>query len=128
MRYHNPDSGLRIDLSGLDEERKRFYQSAIEMLDRNVDWLDFEGFAFSFGSPVFKASHNRQEVLTDPLFIVLKDMWLRLGIRQGLVAPSKEKAISGKARESRQASSHIPAHRGHMAIADKPSVPSRRRR
>jgi hypothetical protein len=128
MRYHNPDSGLRIDLSNLDAERRRFYQSAIEMLDRNVDWLEFENFAFSFGSPIFKASYDRQEVLTDPLSIVLKDIWLRLGIRQGMVAPSKEGPTRGKARESRQAGSHISAHRGHMAIADKPALPSRRRR
>ncbi len=126
MRYHNPDSGLRIDLSNLDTERSRFYQSAIEMLDRNVDWLEFEGFAFSFGSPVFKSSRDRQKVLTDPLFLALKDIWLRLGIRQGMVAPSKEIPI--RAKESRKAGSHIPAHRGHMAIADKPSVPARRRR
>jgi hypothetical protein len=125
MRYHNPDSGLRIDLSDLDTGRRRFYQSAIEMLDRNVDWLEFEAFAFSFGSPVFKSSKDRQEVLTDPLFLVLKDIWLRLGIRQGMVAPSKERP---RAKESRQAGSHIPAHRGHMAIADKPAVPARRRR
>ena len=128
MRYHNPDSGLKIDLGGLDAERQRFYRLAIEQLHANVDWLDFEEFAFSFGSPVFKASRDRQEVLTDPLFIVLKDIWLRLGIRQGMVAPSKEIPTRGKARESRQAGSHVPAHRGDMAIADKPSVSSRRRR
>ena len=128
MRYNNPDSGLQIDLTDLDVERQRFYRSAVEQLHANVDWIDFENFAFSFGSPVFKASHDRQEVLSDPLFLVLKDMWLRLGIRQGMVAPSKEKPTRGKARESRKASSHLPAHRGHMAIADKPAVSSRRRR
>lgn len=128
MRYHNPVSGLRIDLTSLDADQKDFYQSAIEQLDANVDWIDFENFAFSFGSPVFKLSRDRQEVLTDPLFLVLKDIWLRLGIRQGMVAPSKEKLTRGKARESRQAGSHSPAHRSDMAIADKPSVPSRRRR
>lgn len=128
MRYHNPDSGLRIDLTSLDAVKKRFYQSAIEQLEANVDWIDFENFAFSFGSPLFKSSRDRQEVLSDPLFLVLKDMWLRLGIRQGMVAPSKEKPTRGKARESRKAGSHIPAHRSDMAIADKPLVPSRRRR
>jgi len=128
MRYHNPDSGLQIDLTGLDADRKNFYRLAVEQLDANVDWLEFENFAFSFGSPIFKASYDRQDVLSDPLFIVLKDMWLRLGIRQGMVAPSKEKPTRGKARESRQAGSHIPAHRSDMAIADKPSVPTRRRR
>ena len=128
MRYHNPDSGLRIDLTGLDKERKRFYRSAIEQLDANVDWLEFEGFAFSFGSPIFKASYDRQDVLSDPLFLVLKDIWLRLGIRQGMVAPSKEKLTRGKARESRQTGSHITSHRSDMAIADKPAIPARRRR
>jgi hypothetical protein len=126
MRYQNPDSGLLIDLSSLDYDRKRFYHSAIEQLNANVDWLEFENFAFSFGSPIFKAVHDRQEVLTDPLFVVLKDIWLRLGIRQGMVAPSKE--IPTRAKKSRKAGSHIPAHRGHLAIADKPAVSSRRRR
>ncbi len=90
MRYHNPDSGLRIDLSGLDSERKQFYQLAIAKLEANVPWLEFENFAFSFNSPVFRASRNRREVLSDPLYLALKDIWLRLGIRQGLVAPLKE--------------------------------------
>jgi hypothetical protein len=128
MRYANPDSGLRIDLTRLDADQKHFYQSAIEQLDANVDWIDFENFAFSFGSPVFKLSRDRKEVLTDPLFLVLKDIWLRLGIRQGMVAPSKEKASRGKTRETRKAGSHIATHRSDMAIADKPSIPARRRR
>jgi hypothetical protein len=128
MRYHNPDSDLRIDLTGLDADQKRFYRSAMEQLEANVDWFEFEDFAFSFGSPVFKSSNNRQEVLTDPLFLVLKDIWLRLGIKQGMVAPSKETPTRGKTRQSRKAGSHIAAHRGHMAVADKPALPARRRR
>jgi hypothetical protein len=128
MRYHNPDSGLRIDLTGLDGDQKSFYRSAMEQLEANVDWFEFEDFAFSFGSPVFKSSRDRKEVLTDPLFLVLKDIWLRLGIRQGMVAPSKEKPSRGKAPESRKAGSHIATHRRDMAVADKPSVPARRRR
>lgn len=127
MRYHNPDSGLRIDLSSLDSERKHFYQSAVQKLSENVPWLEFEDFAFSFNSPVFKTSRNRTEVLKDPLYLVLKDMWLRLGIRQGMVAPSKE-TVGANARESRKTGSHIPAHRSDMAIADKPVVSRRRGR
>jgi hypothetical protein len=90
MRYHNLDSGLKIDLSGLDGERTRFFQLAMKKLEENVSWLDFEDFAFSFNSPVFRASRNRREVLSDPLYLALKDIWLRLGIRQGHVAPLKE--------------------------------------
>jgi len=129
MRYLNPDSGLQIDLSHLDSERKHFYQSALEKLGKNVPWLDFEDFAFSFGSPVFRASRNRREVLSDPLYVVLKDMWLRLGIRQGLVAPLKESVDSPKATsKARQTNPHVATHRSHMAIADKPSLPRRRGR
>jgi len=129
MRYLNRDSGLQIDLSHLDRDRKRFYQSALEKLDENVPWLEFEDFAFSFGSPVFRASRNRQEVLSDPLYVVLKDIWLRLGIRQGLVAPSKESVASAKTTSKvRQANPHIAAHRGHLEIADKPALPRRRSR
>jgi hypothetical protein len=90
MRYHNHESGLKIDLSELDSERKRFFQEAMKKLDGNVPWLEFEGFAFSFNSPVFRASRNRREVLSDPLYLALKDIWLRLGTRQGHVAPLKE--------------------------------------
>jgi len=86
MRYHNPDSGLRIDLSDLRGERKRFYQVATEKLNANVAWLEFEEFAFSFDSPVFRASRSRREVLSDPLYLPLKDIWLRLGSMQGLVS------------------------------------------
>ena len=113
MRYLNRDSGLQIDLSHLDSERKRFYQSALEKLDQNIPWLEFEDFAFSFGSPVFRASQNRRAVLSDPLYLVLKNMWLRLGIRQGLVAPPKESVASAKtSSKARQANTHIAAHRG----------------
>jgi hypothetical protein len=128
MRYSNPDSGLQIDLSDLDSERKRFCRVALEKLDENVAWLEFEEFAFSFDSPVFRASRSRQEVLSDPLYLVLKDIWLRLGILQGLVTPLKESPIRAKTRESRKANPHLSTHRGHMAIADKPVVPRRRSR
>jgi hypothetical protein len=86
MRYQNQDSGFQIDLSGLDGERKKFYQLAIAKLDANVPWLEFEDFAFSFNSPVFGDSRDRREVLSDPLYLALKDIWLRLGISQGVVA------------------------------------------
>jgi hypothetical protein len=129
MRYLNRDSGLQIDLSHLDRERKRFYQSALDKLDENVAWLEFEDFAFSFGSPVFKASRNRREVLSDPLYVVLKDIWLRLGIRQGFVAPPKESVSNAKTTsKARKADPHVSAHRGHMEIADKPALPRRRSR
>jgi hypothetical protein len=129
MRYLNRESGLQIDLSHVDSERKRFYQSALDKLDQNIPWLEFEDFAFSFGSPVFRASRNRREVLNDPLYVVLKDIWLRLGIRQGLVAPPKESVASGKTTsKARKADPHVAAHRGHLEIADKPIVPRRRSR
>jgi hypothetical protein len=90
MRYRNQESGLQIDLSDLDSERKQFYRLALAKLEANVPWLEFEDFAFSFNSPVFRASRNRREVLSDPLYLALKDIWLRLGIKQGHVAPLKE--------------------------------------
>ena len=30
MKYQNPGSGVSIDLSELDQERKRFYRAALE--------------------------------------------------------------------------------------------------
>jgi hypothetical protein len=129
MRYHNAQSGLELDLSHLEGERKDFYQAAVAKLKHNVDWLEFEDFAFSFSSPIFRTSRSRGEVLSDPLYLAVKDMWLRLGIRQGLVAASKESPSgSAQARKGRTPGAHLASRRRHVAPADQPALPARRRR
>jgi len=87
MRYQNPESGLEIDLGKVDEEQKRLFDRAQKMFRSNASWFAFEQVMFAYTSPLFRPSRNRAEVVHDPLYKALKDMWLQLGINQGYVAP-----------------------------------------
>jgi hypothetical protein len=128
MRYHNPKSGLTVLLDDLDAERKSFYRAALAKYQENVSWFAFEQFAFAFDCPIFRNSRNRKEVLNDPLYMALKDMWLWLGVRQGLVAEPKRVAHESAAEKTRASGTNRAAGRGHMEIADQPRRSARRGR
>lgn len=87
MRYQNSESGLVVYLDKLSPERKQFYERALKLFRSNASWFAFEQMAFSFYSPLFHGVRNRAEIVNDPLFKALQDMWLQLGINQGFVAP-----------------------------------------
>ena len=36
-------------------------------------------------SPLYSGRKSRREVVEDPLYLALEDMWLQLGIQQGMV-------------------------------------------
>jgi len=127
MRYRNPGSGFAIDLGELDEEKKRFFDVARKLFQKNTNWFEFEQLVFSYTSPIFSRSRNRADVVHDPLFKALKDMWLQLGIDQGFVAAttSDERTTETKARSSR---SYRTARVGDVASPRKPPLPRRRGR
>jgi hypothetical protein len=75
---------------GLSSVEQHFLQSARAMFRDNVDWFQFEDFAFGSRSPLFSATRSHRDVLSHPLYIALKDMWLQLGVRQGRVAPDTD--------------------------------------
>ena len=78
-------------------EETSFLARAREKFAGDVDWFEFEEFAFGSRSPLYSKTRSHQDVLVHPLYIALKDMWLELGVRQG-----KIKDASGrKARRSR---------------------------
>jgi len=111
MIYQNPRTGIRIDLAALSDEEQRFYRAAKERSDNGIPWFDFDDFAFGSNSPLYRGRASHHEVLQHPLYIVLKDMWLELGVRQGRVraetrkvfpdAPRRTKGESGKAAHER---------------------------
>src|SRR2546430_6546481 len=101
MRYHNKESGVDVDLGTLNDEKRRLFEATHERFRKNTNWFEFEQLVFSFTSPLFRNAKSRAEVLTDPLYTALKDMWLQLGINQGFVAKPKHEHAEAKARPSR---------------------------
>ncbi|HEY0159419.1 MAG TPA: hypothetical protein VGF28_19185 [Thermoanaerobaculia bacterium] len=132
MKTYLAISGDEIDLSNLDEERQQFFATARAKLRNNVSWFDFESFAFGANSPIYRGVTSRRDVLRDPLYLALKDIWLRLGVKQGLVRDSRlatEKAGLGKTtKKGRSSDSNSKARRRHLATAGQSSRTARRRR
>ena len=93
LRYVNPETGLEIDLSHLNEAEKKFYLQAFSEFEKNVDWLGFDRFVFGRNSALYKGERSHLDVLKNPLYLAVEDMWLRLGIRQGKIA---ERPAHGK--------------------------------
>jgi len=122
MRYHNPKSGLDIDLGPIDAEKRRLFETALEKFRRNTNWFEFEQLVFAYTSPIFSRAKNRADVVNEPLFHALKDMWLQLGIDQGFVANDRDET------KARPAGPHRSTRRGDVAPARQPSVSRRRGR
>jgi|SRR3954452_21613159 len=120
MRYHNPKSGLDIDLGTLEPQKRRLFDHAMEMFRRNTSWFEFEQIVFSYTSPLFTRAKKRADVVDEPLFHALTDMWLQLGIDQGYVANDRTKT---KARPPR---AHRTPRRGDVAASHQ-SAGTRRR-
>jgi hypothetical protein len=70
------------------EERAFLHRARARFLE-NTDWLEFEDFAFGGRSPLYSRSRSHQDVLSHPLYLALKDMWLDLGVRQGRISTLK---------------------------------------
>jgi hypothetical protein len=101
MRYHNKQSGVDVDLGTLDDEKRRLFDIANERFRNNTNWFEFEQLIFSYTSPLFREAKSRADVLNDPLYLALKDMWLQLGVNQGFVAKPNHEHTKAKARSSR---------------------------
>ena len=91
MKYVNLESGVKISLDGLTKAEERFYLRARERFQQNADWLDFDDFVLGMHSPLYSGKLSHHEVLKHPLFLALKDMWLQLGMQQGMIAKRKGK-------------------------------------
>jgi hypothetical protein len=130
MRYHNPDSGFSVDLGSLDDEKKRFFRVAQAQFSSNANWFEFEQLVFSYTSPVFHRSRNRADVLSDPLYHALKDMWLQLGIKQGFVAVKSVSANAKTKDETKKgpARPNGTARVRDLETASQSSIPRRRGR
>ncbi len=73
----------------LSPEERVFLRQAEQKYRANANWFEFEDFAFGMRSPLFSRHRSHLDVLRHPLYRALKEMWLDLGVRQGLVSPSR---------------------------------------
>ena len=90
--------------NALSAEELQFLREAEKKYRANANWFDFEDFAFGMRSPLFSRQRSHLDVLSHPLYLALKEMWLDLGVKQGLVSASKpeeEQFARRKARRSR---------------------------
>ncbi|HKS25632.1 MAG TPA: hypothetical protein VJZ76_22780 [Thermoanaerobaculia bacterium] len=125
MRYHNKESGVDVDLGPLDDEKRRLFEAAYGRFRQNTSWFEFEQLVFSWTSPLFRSAKSRSDVLNDPLYLALKDMWLQLGINQGFVAKPKHEHAKTKNRPSRP---HGTPRRRNVAAARQSARSPRRSR
>ena len=128
MRYHNPETGVDVDLGELDPPRKRLYERAQKLFRSNASWFAFEQLAFAWPSPLFEEGVVRAEVLRSALFIALKDMWLQLGVNQGYVAPKKQSDEGNTQTKTRPPHPHRPPGLRDVAAPAQSRAPRRRRR
>lgn len=79
------EATLDLPVTELNEKEQAFLEAARRMFAENTDWLEFESFVFGMDSPVFSKTRSHRNVIESPLYIALRDMWLQLGVRQGMV-------------------------------------------
>ena len=82
-------------MAQLTQEEDAFLRRARKKSAENADWFEFEDFAFGSRSPLYAKTRSHKDVLTHPLYIALKDMWLELGVRQGKVKDASGRKARG---------------------------------
>jgi hypothetical protein len=105
MKYANPQTGFEVNLDSLNDAEKKFFRVALKLFCRNERWLAFDEFILSMNSPLFAKDRSHKGLVDHPLFLVLRDMSLQLGVQQGMIASGRVKAASpsnGAATECRE--------------------------
>ena len=77
-------------------EEESFLHRARAKFAESADWFEFEEFAFGSRSPLYSKTRSQRDVLTHPLYIALKEMWLELGVRQGRVKDASGRKARGR--------------------------------
>ena len=89
----------------LTTEERDFLRQAEKKYRANTNWFEFEDFAFGMRSPLFLRTRSHLDVLRHPLYLALKEMWLNLGEKQGLVAPSRQEEHLARRKTQRSGTS-----------------------
>jgi len=89
----------------LNPDEREFLRLAQKKYRANTNWFEFEDFAFGMRSPLFSRTRSHLDVLRHPLYLALKEMWLDLGEKQGLVGPSKREEHLARRKTQRSGTS-----------------------
>jgi hypothetical protein len=82
MVFQNPVTKETFELDGADSE---FFRRALGKFNSNPNWFSFQNFAFGSSSPIYARRKSYGQLVKDPLYRTLQDMWLQLGVSQGEV-------------------------------------------
>jgi hypothetical protein len=112
----------------LSPEERDFLRQAEKRYHSNANWFEFEDFAFGMRSPLFSRHRSHLDVLRHPLYLALKEMWLDLGVRQGLVSPSRpqEEHLARRKAKGGRASAQE-RHRAEKRNVETSDSPANRR-
>jgi len=89
------EATLEQPITGLNEREQAFLETARRLFAENTDWFEFESFVFGMQSPVFAKTRSHRNILEHPLYRALTDMWLELGVRQGMVKDDSRGSSQG---------------------------------
>ena len=83
--------GRVLDLSGLNEEERAFFDRCVEVYRSGMEWTDFCRLVTSTENPLVRPAggYVTRRVWEHPLFQALRDLEDRLGIRQGCLEPEE---------------------------------------
>ncbi|HYR30056.1 MAG TPA: hypothetical protein VEU30_16420, partial [Thermoanaerobaculia bacterium] len=70
---------VQDNLSKLSPDETAFLARARANFAKNMNWLEFEEFAFGMRSPLFSRQRTHKVVRENPFYTALRDMWLELG-------------------------------------------------
>jgi len=111
----------------LTAEEREFLRHAEKKYRANTNWFEFEDFAFGMRSPLFSRIRSHLDVLRHPLYLALKEMWLDLGEKQGLVAPSKTEEQFARRKTQRSGTPDQKRNLAKKRDVETPHSPARRR-
>ncbi len=82
--------GRVYDLSGLNDEQLAFFERCIAVYRDDAPWITIARLVEGGENPLLHPTGGRVtlEVWDHPLFRAVRDLQDRVGIRQGMVAPS----------------------------------------
>jgi hypothetical protein len=92
------DRGIGSPAAAPTAEERAFLARAREKYHANVNWLEFEEFAFGTRSPIYSKKRSHPNVVEHPLYVALKGLWLDLGLRQGRIAPAAMDKVADDSR------------------------------
>ena len=77
---------MEDEITSLNNKQKDFYYDACEALRNGMKESDFLDILFNYGVKrgfFFEPRLSHEELLKQPLYLVIEQIWLELGVRQG---------------------------------------------